>query len=149
MAFNALNGGGMSMPPMSEINTTPLVDVMLVLLVIFIITAPLFHQAVPVDLPRIDSTRLDDKPRVVQVAIDAAGAVFVNGEAVPHDALAERLRTASLHAKPAPEIHLRADRATRYEGVAEVMAAAQKAGITRIAFVTQPGTDAERPRQRP
>jgi len=71
MAFTSLDGGGTSMPPMAEINTTPLVDVMLVLLVIFIITAPLFHQAVPVDLPKVDSTRLDDKPRIVQVAIDA------------------------------------------------------------------------------
>src|SRR5690348_5034656 len=62
-------------PPMSEINTTPLVDVMLVLLVIFIITAPLFHQAVPIDLPRVDSSRVDDKPHVVQVALDAEGTI--------------------------------------------------------------------------
>jgi biopolymer transport protein ExbD len=136
MAFNTFDGGK-SMPPMSEINTTPLVDVMLVLLVIFIITAPLFHQAVPVDLPKVDSTKLDDRPRVLQVAIDAAGILFINGQAIPRDELAERLRAASSHSQPAPEMHLRADRDTRYERVAEVMAAAQKAGITRIAFVTE------------
>jgi biopolymer transport protein ExbD len=136
MAFNTFDGGK-SMPPMSEINTTPLVDVMLVLLVIFIITAPLFHQAVPVDLPKVDSTKLDDRPRVLQVAIDAAGILFINGQAIPRDELAERLRAASSYSQPAPEMHLRADRDTRYERVAEVMAAAQKAGITRIAFVTE------------
>jgi biopolymer transport protein ExbD len=139
MAFTSFDRGGTSMPPMAEINTTPLVDVMLVLLVIFIITAPLFHQAVPVELPKVDSTRLDDKPRIVQVAIDANGQSFINGELVPRDALPARLSEAALSAQPAPEMHLRADRGTRYERVAEVMAAAQKAGITRIAFVTQPG----------
>jgi biopolymer transport protein ExbD len=138
MAFTSLESGGTSMPPMAEINTTPLVDVMLVLLVIFIITAPLFHQAVPVELPKVDSTRLDDKPRVLQVAIDANGQSFINGELVPRDALPARLSEAVLSAQPAPEMHLRADRGTRYERVAEVMAAAQKAGITRIAFVTEP-----------
>jgi len=112
--------------PMSEINTTPLVDVMLVLLVIFIITAPLFHQAVP---------KLADKPHVIQLALDEQGSLYWNGEAIGGDALAARfLEERSLN----PELHLRADRATRYERVAEVMAAAQKAGITKIAFVTDP-----------
>ena len=136
MVLTTLSGGSGAMQPMSEINTTPLVDVMLVLLVIFIITAPLFHQAVAVDLPRVDSVRLDDKPRVLQVAIDASGAVYVNGAAVSREALGAQLQEAAA-ARPAPELHLRADRGTRYERVAEVMAAAQKAGITRIAFVTE------------
>ncbi|CAG0983291.1 partial Biopolymer transport protein ExbD, partial [Rhodocyclaceae bacterium] len=86
MAFGSFNEGG-NTQPMVEINTTPLVDVMLVLLVIFIITAPLFHQAVPIDLPKVDSTRLDDKPKVIQVALDAAGQAYVNGEAVTAAAL--------------------------------------------------------------
>jgi biopolymer transport protein ExbD len=120
--------------PMAEINTTPLVDVMLVLLVIFIITAPLFHQAVPIDLPRVDATRLEDKPRVIQLAIDAEGLVFWNGEPLHRDALAGRLVAAR---EGDPELHLRADRGTRYERVAEVMAAAQRAGIVKIAFVTE------------
>jgi biopolymer transport protein ExbD len=135
MAFNSFDSGR-GMQPMSEINTTPLVDVMLVLLVIFIITAPLFHQAVPVDLPRVDSSKLVDKPEVVQLAIDAEGRVFVDGKGVDLAALgaafADRVKPGGL----LPELHLRADRGTRYERVTAVLAAAQKAGLTKIAFVT-------------
>lgn len=133
MSFGSF-GEGQNMP-MADINTTPLVDVMLVLLVIFIITAPLFHQAIPVDLPQVSSSKLDDKPAVVQLAIDAQGVVFINGEAVHRDSLDAQfgtLRTGD------PELHLRADRATRYEVVADVMAAAQRNGLMKIAFVTQP-----------
>jgi biopolymer transport protein ExbD len=135
MAFTSFNSGS-GMQPMSEINTTPLVDVMLVLLVIFIITAPLFHQAVPVDLPKVDSSKLDDKPKVVQLAIDAEGRVFVDGASVEAAALGAALAAQIRSGEPAPELHLRADRATRYERVTEVMAKAQKVGITKIAFVT-------------
>ena len=134
MSFGSF-GEGAGQQPMAEINTTPLVDVMLVLLVIFIITAPLFHQAVPIDLPKVDATKLDDKPKTVNLAIDGEGHVFWNGEAIHRDALDARLagvRTEN------PELHLRADRATRYERVAEVMAAAQRNGLVKIAFVTEP-----------
>ena len=123
--------------PMSEINTTPLVDVMLVLLVIFIITAPLFHQAVQIDLPRVDSTKLDDKPRVLQVAIDGGGAIYLDGARIERAELAAQFAAAAQAAKTAPELHLRADRGTRYERVTDVLALAQKAGIVRIAFVTE------------
>ena len=81
--------------PMAEINTTPLVDVMLVLLIIFIITAPLFHQAVQVDLPRIDSSKLEDKPVVIQVAIDADGRVFLDGAPVLREELDTLLAVAA------------------------------------------------------
>jgi biopolymer transport protein ExbD len=121
--------------PMAEINTTPLVDVMLVLLVIFIITAPLFHQAVPIDLPKVDATKLEDKPHVIQLALDENGSLYWDGEAIHRDALGPRLQEVR---GLDPELHLRADRATRYERVAEVMAAAQRAGIVKIAFVTDP-----------
>lgn len=134
MAFGSFNEGGAGQP-MAEINTTPLVDVMLVLLVIFIITAPLFHQAVPIDLPRVDAAKLEEKPEVIQMAIDAEGRVFWNGEAVHRDALEARFTAIS---ERQPELHLRADRAVRYERVAEVMAAAQRAGVIKIAFVTEP-----------
>lgn len=138
MSFGAFSEGGSSPQPMAEINTTPLVDVMLVLLVIFIITAPLFQQAVPVDLPQVDSTRLDDKPQVIQLAIDAAGNIYWNGELLARDALDGRLDGARQSAPAgSPELHLRADRGTRYEKVAEVMAAAQRNGISKIAFVTE------------
>jgi biopolymer transport protein ExbD len=134
MAFGSFDERG-GLQPMAEINTTPLVDVMLVLLVIFIITAPLFHQAVPIDLPRVDATKLDEKPHVIQLAIDGEGALFWNGEALHRDALAMRFAAVR---QDNPELHLRADRNTRYEKVAEVMATAQRTGIVKIAFVTEP-----------
>jgi biopolymer transport protein ExbD len=134
MAFGSFEQGS-GQQPMAEINTTPLVDVMLVLLVIFIITAPLFQQAVPIDLPKVDATRIDDKPQIIQIAIDAAGIVYWNGEPIHGDALPARLEAAR---GADPELHLRADRATRYERVTEVMAAAQRAGVVKIAFVTDP-----------
>ena len=135
MSFGSFGEGQNA--PMAEINTTPLVDVMLVLLVIFIITAPLFHQAIPVDLPRVSSTKLDDKPEVIQVAINAQGIVFWNGEPVHRDALDSRFAEVSANQ---PELHLRADRDARYENVAEVMGAAQRQGVVKIAFVTEPQT---------
>ncbi|MDP3539522.1 MAG: biopolymer transporter ExbD [Azonexus sp.] len=122
--------------PMVDINTTPLVDVMLVLLVIFIITAPLFHQAIPIDLPKVSSTKLEDKPEIIQLAIDAQGLVFWNGEPVHRSALDARFAASSSRE---PELHLRADRDVRYERVADVMAAAHRNGLVKIAFVTDPG----------
>lgn len=136
MSFGSFDSGGVTQP-MAEINTTPLVDVMLVLLVIFIITAPLFHQAVPIDLPAVEATRLDDKPLVISVALKADGQVFVDGEAMHKAALPERF-AAALASGREPEMHLRADRATRYEQVTEVLALAQRAGVAKIAFVTEP-----------
>ena len=134
MAFGSFDEGG-SGQPMAEINTTPLVDVMLVLLVIFIITAPLFQQAVPIDLPQVSATKLDDKPEVIQLAVDGDGQIFWNGEAILRDALDNRFAAASARQ---PELHLRADRKVAYEKVADVMAAAQRAGVVKIAFVTEP-----------
>ena len=133
MAFGGFDEGGKTQP-MAEINTTPLVDVMLVLLVIFIITAPLFQQAVPIDLPRVASTKLDDKPRVIELALDADGRLYL--DSVPSDLAAAAALFAAAAAE-SPELHLRADRATRYERVAEIIAAAQRAGIVKIAFVTE------------
>jgi len=142
MAFNLNGGKAAHTSPMVEINTTPLVDVMLVLLVIFLITAPLFHQAVPIDLPKVDATPVDQKPATVQVAIDAQGALTVDGSAVTMARLPHQLQAIKGEGN-LPEMHLRADRATRYERVAEVMASAQSVGITKIAFVT------EKPETRP
>jgi biopolymer transport protein ExbD len=134
MAFGSFNEGGAS-APMAEINTTPLVDVMLVLLVIFIITVPVLNQAVPVDLPQVSSQKLEDKPLVVQLALDAKGAYFLDGSPIARADLDGYLA----HIGPRnPELHLRADRATAYEKVADILAAAQKTGISKIAFVTDP-----------
>jgi biopolymer transport protein ExbD len=136
MAFGSFGSGGNSQP-MAEMNTTPLVDVMLVLLVIFIITAPLFHQAVQVDLPKVDSTRLEDKPAAIQLAIDSEGGIFFDGVSLPRSDLDARFVEAARVGATMPELHLSADRSTHYETVTDVMAAAQKAGIVKIAFVTE------------
>jgi biopolymer transport protein ExbD len=123
--------------PMAEINTTPLVDVMLVLLVIFIITAPLFNQAVPIDLPKVAAKALDDKPLVMHVALDAGDRLFLDDALIPYADLTRRFIAAAAQTRQ-PELHLRADRKTHYESIARILAAAQQAGVTRIAFVTEP-----------
>ena len=139
MAMGHLSPGA-SAAPMAEINTTPLVDVMLVLLIIFIITAPLMTHSVKVDLPRASSTPTPEKPMTLQVFIDADSRVFVGSEAVEVADLEPRFRDAVASDANA-ELHLKADRATRYERVAETMSAARRAGLGKIAFVTQPGDE--------
>jgi len=137
MAMGSFNSQQNQMPT-AEINMTPLVDVMLVLLIIFIITAPLMTHQVPVDLPRAASTPTPEKPMTLQVSINAENAIFVGTEAVDRNILETKFREAV--AKDANvEMHLKADRATRYETVAEAMSAARRAGLTKIGFVTQPG----------
>ena len=122
---------------LAEINMIPLIDVMLVLLVIFIVTAPLLTHAVKVDLPKASSTPNLTQPDNVQLAIDAAGQVFWNGETVDAAGLDARLKAVA-PLSPQPELHLRAERTTPYEKVAEVMSAAAREGVTRIGFVTEP-----------
>ena len=124
---------------LAEINMIPLIDVMLVLLVIFIVTAPLLTHAVKVDLPKASSAPNLTKPDNVQVAIDAASQVYWNGEIVDAGALAARMRDAAALTPP-PELHLRAERVTPYEKVALVMSEAARHGLTRIGFVTEPVT---------
>jgi len=136
MAMGSFNSSGGQMP-MAEINTTPLVDVMLVLLIIFIITAPLLTHSVTVDLPRASSVASDQKPTTLQVSIGAAGEVSVGGAVVSPSELEARFREATIR-DALTEIHLMADRATRYEVVAETMSAARRAGVGKIGFVTQP-----------
>ena len=125
--------------PMAEINTTPLVDVMLVLLIIFIITAPLMTHSVQVELPRAASAPTPEKPLTLQVSIDADNVVFVGSEAVDRNSLESRFREAVARDANV-EMHLKADRSTRYESVAETLSAARRAGLTKIGFVTQPGS---------
>jgi biopolymer transport protein ExbD len=121
----------------AEINMIPLIDVMLVLLVIFIVTAPLLTHAVKVDLPKASSAPNLTKPENIQVAIDGAGQVFWNGEAVDTENLQQHLRAAAAQS-PQPELHLRAERSTAYEKVAELMSSAAHAGLTKLGFVTEP-----------
>lgn len=140
MAMGSFNSQNHQMPT-AEINMTPLVDVMLVLLIIFIITAPLMTHQVPVDLPRASSTPTPEKPMTLQVSIDAENQIFVGEKPVDHNALETRFREAVAQDAKV-ELQLRADRVTRYETVAETMSAARRAGLTKIGFVTQPGEGA-------
>jgi biopolymer transport protein ExbD len=110
---------------------------MLVLLVIFIITAPLLTNAVKIDLPQASSSPNLTKPDNIQLAIDGAGDLFWNGERIDHSQLRDRLRAAG-KLQPQPELHLRADRLTPYERVAEALSDAAKAGVVRIGFITDP-----------
>lgn len=123
--------------PMSEINTTPLVDVMLVLLVIFIITAPLMTHAVRIDLPKASSQLLEEKSEVISIAIDHAGKMYWNDTAIDIATAKTKLAAASQQL-PQPEVHIRADKETRYQVLAEVMASAQTAGITKLGFISEP-----------
>lgn len=135
MAFGTLDGDDDEV--MSEINMTPLVDVMLVLLIIFIITIPVINHAVKIDLPRATNQPNDSKPQSINVSVDAQGKVFWNQEAVDEAQLEQRIAEAAQQ-QPQPELHLRADREVRYERVAEVMAAAQHGGLGKIGFITEP-----------
>ena len=123
--------------PMSEINVTPLVDVMLVLVVIFIITAPLLASSIKLNLPKTDAAQTGDAPKFVTIAIDKTARVFFNDQPVDLAALAESLKK-SAAANPDTEVQLRADEAVPYGRVVEVMGVAQKAGLSRIGFVAQP-----------
>lgn len=131
MAFGSFEKGE-EIEANAEINMIPFIDVMLVLLIIFMITAPLMSHAVKVDLPKASSQPLASASKPVDVAVLADGSVLINGKAVPLSALSLRL-----HEFPADtELHLRADRNTSYETVAKVLAAAADAGLARIGFVT-------------
>jgi len=121
----------------AEINMIPLIDVMLVLLVIFIITAPLMTHAVKVDLPVATSQPSAVKPETVNLSITADGSVYWNTDAVGPDAWRARMAQAAQRT-PQPEIHLRADGELAYRHVAVIMADAARAGLTRLGFVTEP-----------
>ena len=136
MAFGGFNDNS-HQAPMAEINVTPMVDVMLVLLVIFIITAPLFTHAVKLELPTASSAPAPEKPESITLSIHAEGKLFWNNAAVSLDELGTRFATAA-QKKPQPELQLRADKSTRYEVIAQVMSAAQTNGMTKIGFVTNP-----------
>ncbi|VVE36097.1 MULTISPECIES: biopolymer transporter ExbD [Pandoraea] len=124
---------------MSEINMTPLVDVMLVLLIIFIVTLPVLNHSVKLDLPQASSQPEDTKPAKVDVSIQADGTVFWDKQPVDEAALKARLAQAA-GATPQPELHLFADKNVRYESVAKVLADAQTAGVTKLGFLTEPET---------
>ena len=139
MAFASFDGKRAA--PMADINMVPLIDVMLVLLVIFIVTAPLLTHAVKLELPRASSSANELKPDQIEFAIDAAGQRFFDGAPVSRAEAAQRFARAVASAgsgKPQPELHLRADQSVAYRAVAETLADAGSAGLTRIGFVSEP-----------
>jgi biopolymer transport protein ExbD len=138
MSMNVHNDGFDEEKPMSEINTTPLVDVMLVMLIIFLITIPVITQSVKVDLPKAANIPTQTKPENINIAVDKDGNVYWNTSLVPtQDALLDRLKSIAV-LDPQPEVHVRGDRATAYEHVGRVMVMAQRAGIMKIGFITEP-----------
>lgn len=136
MAFGGFNQQG-STPQMSEINMVPLIDVMLVLLIVFMITAPLLTHSVQIDLPKASSQATNQKPETVTLAMDGEGRLYWNDQPVTRDEIPARLREAAQQ-EPQPELHLRADRDTRYQLIAEVMGEARTAGIGKMGFITVP-----------
>ncbi|WGS49375.1 biopolymer transporter ExbD [Paraburkholderia sp. D15] len=179
MAFGGLEKK-QAAAPMADINMTPLIDVMLVLLVIFIITAPLFTHAIRLDLPKVAAAPARQTPQTISLSIDAAGKLYWNGEPITLEQMRTRFaqaakraatqaatqtqtqtntqggqqpgataQSSSPDASDQPEIQLRAERGTRYEVIAQVMGAAQQAGLERIGFVTDPPPPRDGMPQRP
>jgi len=122
----------------SEINMTPLVDVMLVLLIIFILTVPVLTHAVKLELPRATDTPQVVKPDTIHISVTADGTLHWNQDTITGQELDARLKAAATQ-QPQPEIYIRGDRKVEYEHVIQVMAAVQRAGILKLGFVTEPG----------
>ena len=136
MAFGRLERA--SRPaPMSDINMTPLIDVMLVLVVIFIITAPLLASSIRLDLPKTDAATPNDAPSFVLLVVDSSGQTFLDDKPVTQDELSRRLGLLAAR-NPDAEVQLRADKSVPYGRVVEVLGAAQKAGLSRIGFIADP-----------
>ncbi|KRB96849.1 biopolymer transporter ExbD [Hydrogenophaga sp. Root209] len=122
---------------MSEINMIPFIDVMLVLLIIFIITVPVIKHAVNIELPQASLEKVQDKPENIRLSVDADGTYFWNDQRVDDADFANRLQAAAAQ-EPQPELHIRGDKAVRYERVALAMATAQRTGVRKIGFITEP-----------
>ena len=136
MAFGRLERSSGPVP-MSDINMTPLIDVMLVLLVIFMITAPLMTSSLKLELPKADGAQPNDAPQFISVALDPQGRLFFGDEVVEPPVFAARMADAA-RKNPRTEVQLRADKGVPYGRVAEVIGMVQKAGLSRIGFVTEP-----------
>jgi len=139
MSMSVSDGGGDDEGQvMSDINTTPLVDVMLVLLIIFLITIPVITHTVKVDLPNVSNEATKTKPENITLAIDGEGKIYWNSGLVPSSGALANLIANAAQQKPQPEMHIRADRGVRYEYVGRVIVMAQRGGIGKVAFITQP-----------
>lgn len=137
MAFGIQDGGDSNDEVMNEINMTPLVDVMLVLLIIFIITVPVMKQSLSVELPEASAPREQIQPETIRLSVAADGQYSINGTVVADDDLIGKLQEQAAKT-PQPQVHISGDKAVRYERVAQAMSAASTAGIKNLGFVTEP-----------
>ena len=138
MAMNVGSSDGDEDSPISAINTTPLVDVMLVLLIIFLITIPVVTTSIPVSLPKERVEIRESKPENVIISVDRSDNIYWYDARLPNtNALVDKLKKVAVM-KPQPEVQIRGDLAARYEGVGKVLYACQRAGITKVAFITEP-----------
>jgi biopolymer transport protein ExbD len=137
MAMN-VGGSGEEQAVMANINTTPLVDVMLVLLIIFLITIPVINKTVKVDLPKAVNIPTQTKPENITVAVDKEGNIFWNDRRMPNkEELLAHIKEAAVR-KPQPEVHIRADRDAKFEPVGRVLYAIQRGGVVKVGFLTEP-----------
>jgi len=143
MAFGSFDQKGHG-APLAEINMVPLIDVMLVLLVIFILTAPLLTHAVRVNLPEVSSTAAEPAENRIDLSLDDSGTLYWDGQSKSLQEI-EALLLEAGRRQPVPELHIHADRQTRYAVLADIMAAAARAGVSRIGFVSQPAENAATP----
>jgi biopolymer transport protein ExbD len=139
MAFSGLGGGGGAphSAPMAEINMIPLVDVMLVLLIIFMITAPLIAHKIKIDLPQASTVLLEEKPDTIVISLMGDGKMFLNDVPIDRPTMIERLATEAQR-KPQPELHLHVDKSLQFQALATVMADAQNAGMVKVGIATDP-----------
>jgi biopolymer transport protein ExbD len=138
MAMNLGSPEGAEDEVVSTINTTPLVDVMLVLLIIFLITIPVVTQTVAMQLPKEENIARQTRPENIEISVNKDGDLFWNGQFVPDgEVLFQRLKTIATQT-PQPEIHIRGDESARYESVGRIVFACQRAAIRKISFVTEP-----------
>lgn len=139
MAFGSFDQKNNANHMVSEINMVPLIDVMLVLLVIFIITAPLLAHSIKIDVPQVSSTPVTEDPKSIDLAIDAQGGIFWNESPIPEASLREMFISQAKEV-PQPEIRIRADANTRYEQLARIMAMAKGSGLKKLGFITSPAS---------
>jgi len=137
MAFGSFDSKG-SGNTMSEINMVPLIDVMLVLLVIFIITAPMLSHSIKINVPQVRAEPVEQEPVIIDLAVNDLGQIFWNEQPVEQEELTERFRQESKK-DPQPQLRIRADVDTRYEILAQVMGSARAGGMKRMGFITRPG----------
>ncbi len=138
MSMSVGSSGGSDAEVMAAINTTPLVDVMLVLLIIFLITIPVINKTVPIHLPKAVNIPTQTKPENITVAVDAEGKVYWNDRLIPNrDDLLALVKDAAVK-KPQPEIHIRADKDVHYEAVGRVIFTIQRGGVVKVGFITEP-----------